>query len=418
MTGSARWRLGVMMLLQYAIWGAWAPVLGAYFASPPNQGGLGFDTGQLGVIFSLLPLANIVAPFIAAQFADRKFQTQNVLAVLHLLGGVGLFIMASQTSYHGVLTWMLIFSLLYAPTLALTNSISFHNLDNSEKEFGRIRVWGSIGWILINWVLSLMRNSFAHLIPAGMSDSLILAGIMAIALGLFSFALPKTPPRKEGNPLAFIEAFGLLKDRNFAVFTVISFIVATELQFYYVLTSDFLQNGLHFSGKDVPFLMTTAQIAEIGVLAVLLPIVLPKWGVRKVMVLGILAWPIRYVIFAAGASIPALKWLVIASLTLHGFCYVFFFVVGFIYADQVAPKDIKASAQGLMSLVVLGVGSYLGSLFSGKIGDMFTNPTTHVINWTGVFLVPCALTILCAIVFPLLFKEQPALEPAAEAAIA
>lgn len=416
MSYSLRWRLSVMMLLQYAIWGAWAPVLSGYLSNPPDKGGLGFDNTQLGWIYSMLPLASIVAPFVAGQIADRIFATERLLGALHLLGGGALLLMASQKSYTGMLLWMLVFSLLYAPTLALTNSLAFHHLSNSEKEFGGIRVWGTIGWIVSGLLLTLFRNQFPALTPAGMSDSLFLAGVMAILLGLFSFGLPHTPPKKEGvNPWAFLDALRLLKDRNFAVFIVISFVVATELQFYYILTAPFLEKRIGIPGANIPGTMTIAQIAEIFVMAFLLPFLLPRIGIRKTMVIGILAWPIRYMVFALGAAMPELKPLVVASLTLHGFCYVFFFTVGFIYVDQVAHADIRASAQSLIALVVLGLGSYVGSLFTGWIGDLFTDKATGDTNWMGVFLVPCALTILCAILFPLLFRERnapPAAEPA------
>jgi nucleoside transporter len=410
MSLSIRWRLSLMMLLQYAIWGAWAPVLSGYLSNPPEKGGLGFDNNLIGWIYSALPLATIVSPFIAGQLADRLFSSERFMGVLHLLGGISLILMASQHSFTGMFAWMLLFSLLYAPTLALTNAIAFHHIRDSEKEFGGIRVWGTIGWIVSGFVLTFVRNRLPTLTPAGMSDSLLLAGMMAILLGLFSFGLPHTPPKKEGvSPWAFLEALRLLKDRNFAVFVVISFIVATELQFYYILTAPFLEKRIGIPSADIPATMTIAQIAEIVVMAVLLPMLLPKMGIRKTMVAGILAWPIRYLIFALGASMPdQMKWLVVASLTLHGFCYVFFFTVGFIYVDQTAHADIRASAQSLIALVVLGVGSYVGSLFTGWIGKAFTDPATHITNWTGVFLVPCVLTILCALFFPLLFREKGA----------
>jgi MFS family permease len=471
---SIRWRLSLMMLLQYAIWGAWAPVLSAYLSNSPDKGGLGFDNAQLGWIYSLLPLASIVSPFIAGQMADRTFATERFLGVLHLLGGVSLLVMASQKTFAGMVLWMLLFALLYAPTLALTNSLTFHHLSNGEKspegksagattawyilglivailfvwawqsfplvtriiiavgwlliffylsriemEFGGIRVWGTIGWIISGLLLSLFRNQFPSLTPAGMSDSLVLAGVMAILLGLFSFGLPHTPPKKEGvNPWAFLEALKLLRERNFLVVVLISFVVATELQFYYILTAPFLEKSIGIPNKDVPGTMVIAQIAEIVVMAALLPALLPKMGLRRTMVVGILAWPIRYIIFALGARMPELRWLVIASLTLHGFCYVFFFTVGFIYVDRVAHVDIRASAQSLIALVVLGVGSYLGSLFTGWIGSLFTNPDTNVTNWMNVFLVPVVLTVLCAIIFPMLFREKDASSAGVEPATA
>lgn len=401
-----RWRLSLMMLLEYAIWGAWAPVLGTYVLDPVDKGGLGMSNEQFGIISSLLPLASIITPFIAGQIADRRVETQKMLGVLQLLCAGALVVMAGQHSFSGMAIWMLVFSLIFAPSLALTNSLVFHHIPNSDREFGFVRAFGTIGWILSGLILTQVRWHFPTLTPAGMSDCLLLAAVMAAIMGVFSFFLPRTPPQKEKvNPLAFVEALKLLKDRNFAVFMFISFVVATELQFYYMLTSPFLENAIGIRHRDVSSVLAIAQGAELVVLGLLLPFVLPKIGVRKSMVIGIIAWPLRYIVFALGALHPALKPLVIASLTLHGFCYVFFFVVGFIYVDQVAHKDIRASAQSLIAIVVLGAGAFVGSLFTGWIGSMFTDPVTHVTNYAHLFLVPVVLTVICALIFPLLFRE-------------
>ncbi|MDO8587411.1 MAG: MFS transporter [Armatimonadota bacterium] len=423
---SIRWRLSLMMFLQYAIWGAWAPVLGAYLEGALNVRGV-----PVGVIFSLLPLATIVSPFIFGQVADRWFATERVMAVLHVLAGISMLWMSMQTSFSGMVWLMAAFSLFYAPTLALSNSICFSHMKNSEKEFGGIRVWGTIGWITAGWVLASVRGGFGQLPTAGAwnalsavmgtvdvvlkpfaagvhavmtwtggkADLLTLSGLAAVILGLFSLALPHTPPKKEAaKPLAFLEALKLFKDRNFAVFMIISFVVGTELEFYYILTSPFLLH-LGVQGSILPWVMTIAQFAEIVVMAVLLPMLLPRLGARKMLAIGAIAWPIRYAVFA----LLPIKGLVIASLALHGFCYVFFFVVGFIYVDTVAPKDIRASAQSLMALVVLGLGRYLGSLFAGKVEGLFT--VANMTNWQNVFLVPCFLTVVCALAFLLAFRE-------------
>jgi nucleoside transporter len=421
MNTSIRWRLTLMMVLQYAVWGAWVVVAGKYLLDPKPQG-LGFDGGQVGIIFSLLPLATIIAPFIAGQIADRYVNTEKFLGVLHLFGGVMMFLMARQTNYSTFALLMFIYSLFYAPTLALSNSVTFANLSSSEREFGGIRVGGTIGWILAGWILAGWRLMAGTPVPG---DLFYLSGILSIMLGLFSFALPATPPKREGaNPLAFLEALALLKNPNFLIFMLISFVVGTELEFYYILTPAFLGAPTQFGGIGIPnnsisAVMSIAQIAEIAVM-LSLPLILPKFGVRKTLVIGIIAWPIRYAIF----SLLPVKYLVLASLMLHGFCYVFFFVVGFIYVDMVAPKDIKASAQALVALVVLGLGRYVGSNFAGRIEKYFTTPLSapqmidgakieSVTNWEMVFLIPCALTVLCAIIFPLLFREKSA--PAPEA---
>ena len=399
---SAKARLGLMMLLQYAIWGAWAPVLSDYLLNV-----FGFSGIQVGVIYALLPLATIISPFVGGQIADRYFATEKVIAFLQLSGGVLLIIVSRTTNYSSMMWLMFIYCLLYAPTLALTNSIALINLENSEKEFGRIRVWGTIGWIVAGLLLSGWRILAEYNeVLAVMGDTLFLAGILSILMGFQSFTLPHTPPKKEGaNPWAFLEAIKMMKNKNFAVFIIISFVVATELMFYYILTAPFLTSekiGVPASG--VPGVMVIAQVAEIFVMAFALSYFLPKYGIRTTLVIGVLAWPIRYIIFAIGS--PA--WLVIASLTLHGFCYVFFFTAAFIYVDMVAPKDIRASAQSLIAIVTLGLGNFFGSLFAGWIQTYFT--TAAGTNWTGVFLVPCVLTVLCAIAFILFFREGRATE--------
>ncbi len=397
---SVKFRLGAMMFLQYAIWGSWAPVLSAYLTN-----NLGFQGVQLGIIFSLLPLATIIAPFVGGQFADRYFPTQKVIAALQLVGGLILILIASVTAFAPMMWLMLLYCLIYAPTLALTNSIAFINLRSSEKEFGAIRVWGTIGWIAAGWLLTGWRTlAKSPEEVAFRGDMLILAGVFSIIMGLQSFTLPHTPPKKEAaKPWAFLEALKMLKEKNFLVFALISFVVATELQFYYVLTAPFLISPqIGISQKILSFVMTIAQIAEIFVMAFMLSWALKKFGMRRTLILGILAWPLRYIIFVIGTP----SWLVVASLALHGFCYVFFFTAAFIYVDNVAPKDIRASAQSLIAVVILGIGNFIGANFSGWIKDVFT--AEGVTNWRNVFLVPTALTLLCLLAFMAFFREKRA----------
>lgn len=390
----------MMMFLQYAIWGAWAPVLSDYLLND-----LGFSGAQMGIIYSLLPLATIIAPFIGGQIADRYFSSEKVIAFSQLIGGVFLVYISSVTDYSTMMWLMLIYCLIYAPTLALTNSVAFINLKNSEKEFGIVRVWGTIGWIVAGLALAGWRHVAASKEAfAVQGDTLMLAGIFSIIMGFLAFKLPHTPPNKEGTkPWAFLEALKMMKDKNFLIFIIIAFVVATELMFYYALTAPFLTSEkIGISSASVSGVMVIAQIAEIFVLAILLPYFITRIGIRKVLALGVLAWPLRYIIFAIGSP----SWLVIASLSLHGFCFVFFFAAAFIYVDVVSPKDIRHSAQSLITLVTYGVGNYIGSIFAGWIKDYFT--TAAGTNWTGVFLIPCALTILCAAAFLLFFKDEKA----------
>jgi len=405
MLGGVRWKLWVMMFLQYAIWGAWAPVLTDYL-----QKNLGFSGGEVGTLYLLLPLACMIAPFVGGQIADRWAPTQWFLAVVHLAAGLIFLILASQASYGYILGLMAIISLLYAPTVALTNSLSFHHLKDIEREFGAIRVGGTIGWIVAGLLLSAWRWAVAAkwLPEARFIDCIFLAGMIAVVMGLFCLILPHTPPAREGkSPWAFIEAVQLFRNKNFAIFMVISFIVATELQFYYLLTAPFLAD-IGVASKNLSATMTLAQIAEIVAMAVLLPWLLPKWGARRALALGVIAWPVRYVIFAIGTPL----WLVIASLTLHGICYVFFFVVGMIYVDTVAPKEIRASAQSLFAVVALGLGMAIGAKFAGWLQDVFSqfDAAGKMIpgstDWTWVFLVPCFLTVACALAFLLFFRPE------------
>ena len=396
---TVKMRLSVMMFLQYAIWGSWAPVLSAYL-----QNDLGFSGTQVGLIYSLLPLATILSPFIAGQAADRYFASEKLIALLQLTGGAVLLYIASITDYAVMIWAMLFYSLLYAPTLALTNSIAMINMENTEKDFGVIRVWGTIGWIVAGLSLAFWRSlADGQQTTVLVGDTLVLAGIFSIVMGVLSFGLPHTPPQKEGSsPWAFLDALKMLKSTNMFIFFIIAFIVATELQFYYVLTAPFLTSDqIGIPDTKISGVMILAQLAEIIVMAFLLPRFLPKYGIRRVMLMGILAWPIRYAIFAIGGP----TWLVVASLTLHGFCYVFFFTAAFIYIDEVAPDDIRHSAQSLITLILLGFGNYFGSIFSGWVQSYYTS-TEYGTNWTGVFLIPFYLTMACAIAFVLFFKEE------------
>jgi nucleoside transporter len=402
MSWSVKWRVSAMMFLQYAIWGAWAPFLWKYLQNTEK-----IPAEQVGFIFGLLALACILAPFTGGQIADRWVPTQKFLGVAHLLGGLCLVQAARAHGFAPIALWMSGFALVYAPTLALTNSLGFHHIGD-EKTFGKIRVFGTIGWICAAFILSAWRK----MAPAvGMSDCLMLSGVLSLVMGLFCFFLPNTPPAKDkaADPWAFREAFVLLKNKNFLIFMAIAFVVTTELQFYYGPTEAFLGQVLKIPGKQTPMVLAVAQMAEIIAMAFVLRYALRNWGVRKTLAIGTIVWPLRYIVFAIAPYGPLaiMKPLVIASLTLHGLGYTFFFVASQIYVDMVSPKDIRASAQSLLALVTLGVGTWLGAQFTGFIMKYF-HPETNALNWTPFFLVPCALTVLCAIAFLLFFKDVKA----------
>lgn len=395
---SIRLRLSVMMLLEYMVWGAWYPDFSAYLGKV-----LGFTDGQVGAIYALMPIGCMVAPFFAGQIADRYFPTDKLLAILHLLGAAPLLIMATATTYDNVWMWMLAWALLFGPTLALTNSICFHHMPAAEGEFGLVRVWGTIGWIVVGLLLGVGLREWAPTLlgPLGGFDGMWLAGGLSVVMGLWCFLLPHTPPAAKGeSPLAFLGALKMLKDPQFAIFIAIAFVVATELMFYFILTGPFLYK-VGIAPGSAPAWMAIAQAAEIGTM-LFLPQMLKKYGIRGTMMIGILAWPLRYAVFAVGGPL----WLVLASLSLHGLCYVCFFTASYIYVDEVAPADVRHSAQGLIAFVLLGAGLVVGSWFAGWVSDTFR--VGAEVDYTKVFLVPLVLTILCAVLFVSFFRVKPA----------
>jgi len=441
-----RFRLSTMMFLLYAVWGAWAVVAYPYFKER------GFSETAIGWLFSMGPLACILAPFVAGQIADRWAPTQYFLAVVAVVGGGLLLWMGMATTAWLMLLLMALYQLMFAPTLPLTNSLAFHHLQDPNREFSGIRVFGTIGWIASGLGLTLWRHLadpaflkelggfglsaawFGKLwdlwwspsAPGVTGDLFYLAGGCSIVLGLFCLFLPHTPPKREGvNPLAFLEALKLLKDRNFAVFLGIAFVVTTELNFYYIPTPAFLED-IGIATANVPAVMTIAQIAEIIVLAFILPHAIKRLGLRWTLALGVIAWPLRYVIFAYGHP----TWLVLLALAFHGFGYAFFFVASQIYVNNVAHADIRASAQSLLTLVTVGVGMWMGAMIfkffkivftTGPIpGDEFAwmvpiytwlkemagtvSDTAGPTQWPHLFLVPCVLTAACALAYLVLFK--------------
>lgn len=388
-------RFSAMMFLQYAIWGSWTTALGAHLDK------IGFSGSEIAAIYGCLWLGCIIAPFLGGQIADRLMQTQVFLGIAHLAGGVLLYFTAIQQEFNSMWIWMFVYSLFYAPTLALTNSICFRNLNNAEEDFGKIRMWGTIGWIAVGWMVTFMRSNWQTENWAGGSDLLVFAAATSILMGLFCFTLPKTPPiASRQRPFAFLEALALLKDKNFLIFMMASFVVTTELQFYYIPTAPFL---LDMGAEEawITAIKTVAQIAEVVVLLFLLHLSIKKLGVRVTMVIGILAWPVRYFLF----MVPNLS-VIIASLTLHGFGYAFFFVTSQIYVNMKASDDMRASAQAMLTFFTLGVGNYLGTLFTGYIWDTFKLDNGSTV-WWKFFLIPAALCTVMALVFLLFFKDEP-----------
>lgn len=421
MQSAPRIPLAAMMFLQYAVWGAWTPILGATLATRLNASG-----AEIGLVYMMLWIACIITPFIGGQIVDRYMPSQVFLGIAHLIGAGAAWMMSTQTNINDLALWMGVWSLAFAPTLGITNSIAFHHLNRPgsteaerDRDFSVVRTAGTFGWIvaayILGWWLTSKGPTPGQVVPF---EEMQLTAILGVVLGLYAFALPHTPPAREGtDPWAFTKAFKLFRlVPGFAVFMLISFVVSTEFQFFYVFSAPFLESGLGIPHAQVSPWKTLSQWAEIPSLAILLPISLRYLGMRRTLVLGTLAWPLRYFVFSLGQP----TWLVLLSLTFHGIGFAFVFVTSQIYVDRVAPKDIRASAQSLLTLITLGFGNLLGTWFSGWLKDYYTtfgpdpaNPARMIpqaTDWSMVFIWPGVLTVLCAIAFWLTFKE-PAPEP-------
>jgi nucleoside transporter len=420
MQSRAKWLLAAMMFFEYAVWGSWTPIFAETVGHRLNATG-----AAIGAIYGVLWLACIITPFIGGQLVDRYMPSQVFMGIAAIVCTFSAWMMANQSTVDGIVIWMWVWSLAFAPTLGITNSIVFHHVSNNgeseaqqEKDFSVIRTAGTIGWALTGWALTAYLLSRPE-VPKGTwrpFEEMQFAAVLGALLAIVSFILPNTPPSKEvKDPWAFTKSFTLFKTvPGFGVFMLISFIVSTEFQFFYTLSAPFLTDAGQ-KAATIPAVKSISQLAEIISLAVFLPIALRKFGMRKTLVFGTFAWPLRYFVFAA-YKIVGLP-LVILSLMFHGIGYAFVFVTSYIYIDRVAPKDIRGSAQSLMTLVTLGVGNYLGTYFSGHLKDHYTTfipDPNHVgqmipgpVNWPMVFMVPAILTTVCGIAFGFTFIEPP-----------
>jgi nucleoside transporter len=400
--------LSAMMFLQYAAWGSWMPVIGATLGNR-----FGKETGTVvGNVFTALWLGCMFAPF-AGQLVDRLMPGQVFLGITNLLAAGAAFQMANQTTSSGLFIWMFIWAILFMPGTSITNAIAFSQIEKTdtdeasrERTFSWIRSFGTFGWVAAAFALLAFINATnAGNEATGPIREMQLTGIFCIIMGIYSFFLPNTPPTKERtDPLAFRKAFSLFRTvPGFGVFMAISFFAATEFMFFYNLSGQFLEGAtfLQIPHNLIGPVKSISQIAEVGALAVLLPLWLPKKGMRWCLLLGSFAWPLRYFIFAIGQ--PA--WLVVASLALHGFGYAFVMVVQQLYVDRVAHKDIRGSAQSLLTLVTLGLGNIIGSQFSGHVQTFFTDAAGHA-NWPPIFILPGVTTLICAFAYMFTFRDQ------------
>lgn len=399
-----RTRLFIMMVLQLAVWGAWAPKLFPY------MGMLGFAPWQQSLVGSAWGIAAVVGIFFSNQFADRNFAAERFLAVSHLIGGVALVITAFSTSFWPFFAAYLVYSLLYVPTLSVTNSIAFANLKDPAREFGAIRMGGTVGWIMVSWPFIFLLGAQATI--EQVRWIFLVGAIVSFALAAYSLTLPHTPPKTDGagvDKLAWREAVKFLGVPFIGVLFLVTFIDSVVHNGYFVMADAFLTNRVGIAGNLSMVVLSLGQMAEIVTMLILGPVLI-RLGWKLTMIIGILGHAARFAAFAFLAdSVPA----IIAVQLLHGICYAFFFATVYIFVDAAFPKDVRSSAQGLFNLLILGIGNVVASfLFPTLIAR---NSAGGVVDYQSLFLVPTGMA-LAAVVLLALFFRPPERGPAAVAA--
>jgi len=389
-------RLSAMMFLQFFIWGAWFVTLGTYLAT------IGFSGTDIGTAYLTNNIGAIISPFFIGLIADRFFPSEKVMAALHIAGGIVLYLVSDMTTAGSIILGLLIYNACYMPTLALVNTVSFNVMDNPDEQFPKVRVWGTLGWIVAGLVITFLLSGQVDNVEATAIPMKLAAGA-SIVLGLYSFTLPHTPaPKAGGKPsvrdILGLDALALLKDKSFAVFALCSLLISIPLAFYYAFTNLFLnEQGM----EGVAATMSLGQASEV-IFMVLMPLFFRRLGVKWMLLVGMLAWVVRYAFFASG-DLSTGAWMLYAGILLHGICYDFFFVTGQIYVDRKAGKAIRASAQGFIALLTYGVGLAIGSSLSGRVVDYFT--ADGVKDWSMIWWTPCILAALIALLFALIFDE-------------
>ncbi len=400
---TTRVQLSLMMFLEFFIWGGWFVTLGTFLGNNLNASG-----GETAIVFSTQSWGAIIAPFIIGLIADRYINAEKILGVLHLLGALLMYQMYSSSAISSFYPYVLLYMILYMPTIALVNSVSFKQMKDPEKEFSNIRVFGTIGWIVAGLLISYLFHwdSEENVAQGLLKNTFLLSGIASLALGLFSFTLPKTPPAKTAGEkvslkqILGLDALKLLKDKNFAIFFIASILICIPLAFYYQTAHAFLTNiGVtNATGK-----MTIGQISEVLFL-LLLPFFFKKFGFKKTILVGMLAWAVRYVLFAYGNA-GELSFMLIIGIALHGICYDFFFVSGYIYTNSKAGEKYKSAAQGLITLATYGVGMLIGFEIAGKIADTY-QVSEKIFDYKMIWLIPSAIAAAVFLLFAVFFKNE------------
>ena len=376
------------MLLEYFIWGSWYVTMGTYMSVFLQSSGV-----QIGAAYSALAIATMISPFFVGMVADRFFAAQKIMGVLHVVGAALLYL-ATQITDNTAFYWVvLVYSLLYMPTIALSNSIAFQQMTDPGKQFPWIRVFGTVGWIVSGILIGQLGIEKT-------AATFQMAAIASFALGVISFTLPNTPPKGKSSESAIgTEALVLFKDKPYLIFFIAAILVCIPLSFYYGFANLFLNEaGLeNAAGK-----MILGQASE-AIFILAIPFLFNNIGVKNMLMLGMAAWILRYVCFAFG-NVDTGLWMLYAGIILHGICYDFFFVTGYMYTEKKAGEKIKNAAQGLFTFATYGAGMFIGTWFSGFTADYYTTDGVH--NWQSIWFVPAYIALGVLVYFIFFFKEK------------
>lgn len=391
-------KLSVFMFLQYFIWSTWYMTLGAYL------GTLSFSGQQIGLAYGAFAWGAILSPFIVGLIADRYFASEKIIAVLGVVGGLVMLCLPQFKTFGAFYPVLILYCTLYAPTLALGNSVSMTHLADAKKDFPFVKIFSAVGWIAGGVVLSLVKGEQSPL-------QYYLAGCISMVFGVFALTLPHTPPRKKGQnvPLAEIlglDALALLKKPAFAIFILCMFLICIPLYFYFVNLGTYLTQ---LKWDDMASKMTLAQISDI-VFLILMPVMLKKLGYKKTIFLGIAAWITRYFLLSASASSGG-SMLIFTAILLHGVCYDFLFIAGQLYVDAEANERIRGAAQGLIAIILWGFGSLVGTYLAGSVmeSNKLATPKGDIDHdWAAIWSTPAWIAVGVMVLFLIFFRDPPA----------
>ena len=387
-------RLQLMVFLHYFVWGAWFVTMGTYLHST-----LKFEGAQIGLAYGSTAIGAMVSPFFAGIIADRFFATQRLLGCLHLVGAALLYYVSTTKSFGAFYPALIAYTITYMAGHGLTNALTLHHAKNPAKEFPLVMLMGSIGWIAAGLVVSALNFEDS----AGMFH---LAAGAALVMGLYSFTLPNTPPKGAGAPINLrtmlgLDALKLMRDRSFATFMICSFLICVPLSFYFSWMHVFMGE---MNIAKIAMKMTGAQVSDV-VFLLLLPFLLRRLGVKGILILGMVAWTVRFGLLTQSVQASGTAWMIFVAIAVHGMCYDYIFVMGRMYVDERATPDIRAATQGFHAFVTLGAGMFIGSMLAGIVGQHYTNAADNSHAWKNIWLVPAVMSAVLIVIFAVLFKD-------------